>query len=288
MNYHTPVLLTEAVEYLQPKAGKKYVDATLGGGGHARELIRQEASVLGIDQDQDAIDYNTQTATDGLVLVKANFSQLRQVVQEKEFFPSDGILFDLGVSSHQLDDVSRGFSFKAQAPLDMRMDQKNLSVTAADLIAALGAKELAKLFSLYGDEPKARQIASAVVEQRRRSAIVTTSDLATLVEKVYRHQRGKLHPATKVFQALRIAVNDEINNLKQAMNQAVSVLGPGGRMVVISFHEGEDRVVKHFFKDQQEAAALKIITNKPIIPSIEECRNNQRARSAKMRVAEKI
>lgn len=287
--YHMPVLLDPILSALTPTSGKKYIDATFGGGGHSQKLLEAGATVLGIDQDQDAIDHAQPLLKKypELTLIKSNFSSLEQVAKKQEFDQVDGILFDLGVSSHQLDQGERGFSFSQAAPLDMRMDQ-SLGVTAADLIAALGEKELAKLFEKYGGEPRAKKIAQAIVRRRKIQPIVTTVVLAGLIDQVYRYKRGKLHPATKVFQALRIAVNDELNTVEQTLPQAVRLLKPSGRLAVISFHEGEDRIIKHYFKDQAEQGVLEIITHKVIIPDEEEIKNNPRARSAKLRIAQKV
>lgn len=282
-------MLAEVVDWLQPSHHKIIVDCTFGGGGHSRALLEAGARVIGFDQDQDAIDQGNQLKTEypNLELIKANFATLRQELQRNSCKHVDGILLDLGVSSHQLDEGQRGFSFLQDAELDMRMDQ-DLAVKAKDLIAALSANELEKLFRTYGDEPRAKAIAQRLVNQRLKSPIVTTSQLADLVMQVYHHRRGKLHPATKVFQALRIAVNDELNSLKQTLPQTIELLNASGRVVVISFHEGEDRITKQFMKHQEDLGALKVLTQKPQVPTEIEINQNPRARSAKVRVAEKI
>lgn len=283
-SYHLPVLLTEIVKHLDPKSSMRFIDATFGGGGHATALAQKGAQILGLDQDQDAIDRFTDLSDTptNITLVHSNFSQIGTVAKQNGFDQVDGILFDLGVSSWQLDQPDRGFSFQSDSALDMRMD-KNLAVTAADLLAALSAGELEKLLKVYGDEPKARQIAQAIVTTRTRTPITTTNQLARIVEKIHSH-RGKIHPATKVFQALRIAVNDELNSLKTSLQQSVELLKPGGIIAVISFHSGEDRIVKHFLNNHPH---LTPTTKKPITPTQSEINQNHRSRSAKLRLAHK-
>ena len=285
---HVPVLLKEAADLLAVKPSGRYIDATLGGGGHAQEIIRQGGQILGIDQDPQAITIAQQRLhPTHAQVVLGNFANLESIAQEHGFAPAAGIIFDLGVSSFQLDTPERGFSFQADAPLDMRMSP-DLAVTAADLVNGLGRKELYALFTKLAQERLARPIADAIVESRRIRPINTTRQLATLVERVYGRRRDHLHPATKVFQALRIAVNDELNNLKAALPQALNLLGSRGVLIVISFHEGEDRIVKHQFKNWALDHQGIILTPKPIIPSVEEIRSNPRSRSAKLRAFKKI
>ena len=285
---HVPVLLKEAADLLAVKPSGRYIDATLGGGGHAQEIIRQGGQILGIDQDPEAIEFVKQRVhPTHAQVVLGNFANLESIAQEHGFAPAAGIIFDLGVSSFQLDTPERGFSFQADAPLDMRMSP-DLAVTAADLVNGLGRKELYALFTKLAQERLARPIADAIVESRRIRPINTTRQLATLVERVYGRRRDHLHPATKVFQALRIAVNDELNNLKAALPQALNLLGSRGVLIVISFHEGEDRIVKHQFKNWALDHQGIILTPKPIIPSVEEIRSNPRSRSAKLRAFKKI
>jgi len=285
---HVPVLLKEAADLLAVKPSGRYIDATLGGGGHAQEIIRQGGQILGIDQDPEAIEFAQQRVhPTHAQVVLGNFANLESIAQEHGFAPAAGIIFDLGASSWQLDTPERGFSFQADAPLDMRMSP-DLAVTAADLVNGLGRKELYALFTKLAQERLARPIADAIVESRRIRPINTTRQLATLVERVYGRRRDHLHPATKVFQALRIAVNDELNNLKAALPQALNLLGSRGVLIVISFHEGEDRIVKHQFKNWALDHQGIILTPKPIIPSVEEIRSNHRSRSAKLRAFKKI
>ena len=303
-NFHTPVLVKETLKYLDVGPNKKYIDATLGGGGHAAAIMGHGGQILGIDQDPEAITAAKRRLIDAYpvprkklrgpvdkpILVTDNFTNLKNIAEKNKFSKVSGILFDLGASTHQLTSPKRGFSFLAAGELDMRMDPK-LAVKAADLVNGLGKKELYALFTKLAQEQRARAIADAIVRTRRQKPITTTGELAGLVEQVYQKRRfspGKLHPATKVFQALRIAVNDELNNLRTALPQAIELLKPQGRLVVISFHQGEDRIVKHYFKDQEKKAMIKILTKKPLTPSPREITKNPNARSAKLRVAEKI
>lgn len=289
-DYHTSVLPKEIVESLNPTKGKRFIDATFGGGGHTRLLLEKGATVLGIDQDKDAFNQSRilfQQYPKTLFFSEGNFSYLSSLAKKAEFENIDGILMDLGVSSWQFDQPQRGFSFRHDAILDMRMNQ-DLNVKASDLLMVLHVSELEKLFKIYGDEPRAKAIAHEIVEKRKTNPIQTTTQLANLIEKIYRHRtHSKIHPATKVFQALRIAVNDELNSLKTALPQAISLLKPNGRLSVISFHEGEDRIVKHLFKDLESENKIKLITQKPITPTEEEISQNPRSRSAKLRVIEK-
>lgn len=287
-DYHIPVLKDKVIEYLNPQEGKVFLDCTFGGGGHSQALLEAGASVFALDQDQDAIKHAQPLLEKyrNLHLIKANFGYLDQVIAKEALPQFDGILFDVGVSSRQLDNSSRGFSFMEDAPLDMRMD-RDMGVTAADLLAALGEKELITIFSRYGDEPQAKKIAKTIVSSRKNKLITTTKELATLIERI-KPRHGKLHPATKIFQALRIAVNDELHALQDALPVAVNQLKTHGLLIVISFHEGEDRIVKQYFKNQSDMAVIELITQKPITPDHNEIQNNIRARSAKMRVARKI
>jgi len=296
-DFHEPVLYQPALENLKVKAGKKYIDATAGGGGHTKGILELGAIVLAIDTDPDSINYLagrfgltltkksnfTCAISSKITLVQDNFVNLGRIAKNFGFKKVDGILFDLGVSSFQLEKVERGFSLKREGPLDMRMNPA-LSVTAADLINGLNKGELYELFTNYGEERFSRRLASAIVQSRIKKKIETTTQLAELIERAI-GRRGKVHPATKIFLALRIAVNDELNNLKVGLLEAVKLLSVGGRLVLISFHSLEDRVIKNFLKERED---LKVITKKPIRPSREEILSNPRSRSAKMRVAEKV
>lgn len=306
---HTPVLLSESIEALQPRSGGRYVDATLGRGGHAEKMLELSAPdgmLLGIDADPEAVkaaDRRLRPFGDRVLLVQSYFDQLTDIVDRTEFGPVQGILFDLGVSSPQLDTAERGFSFQQEAPLDMRFGPA-AERTAADLVRTQTAEELERIFREFGEERYARRIARRIVEDRRKRPIETTSQLAALVLSSTPRSRGEtIHPATRVFQALRIAVNDELGRLRRALPQAVEVLAAGGRIAVISFHSLEDRIVKHFFRQEERGCIcppelpvcvcgrvprLRVLTSRPIGAADDEVAVNPRARSAKLRVAERV
>jgi len=296
--FHQPVLLKEVIGGLKVKKNGKYLDGTVGGGGHALAFLKLGGKILGLDCDPEALDQARKSLSaacpalqsGGLktswFLVKGNFKDLAKIALENDFSQPDGILLDLGVSSHQLETESRGFSFQSDGPLDMRMDP-SLTVTAADLVNGLGKNELKKLFQKLGEEKLASRLAEAVVLARRLKPILTCRQLSEVILKI-KSKKGKIHPATQIFQALRIAVNDELNNLKEALPQAISLLKTGARLGVISFHSGEDRIVKNFLKEKESLGEVKIITKKPIVPSLQEIRENPKSRSAKLRIAQKI
>jgi 16S rRNA (cytosine1402-N4)-methyltransferase len=300
------VLLHETVELLAPRAGGRYVDCTVGAGGHARAILEAsgpDGRLLGLDADASALALaREQLARFGgrVELVHANFRDVAAVARAHGFDGADGVLLDLGVSSMQLDTAERGFSFRADAPLDMRLDTSG-GITAAELIASLGERELADLIHRLGEEPRARAVARAVVAARRRAPIETTGQLAAVVSRVV--PRGRIHGATRTFQALRIAVNDELGALREALLGAHDVLSDGGRLAVISFHSLEDRVVKQYIAAQSRPCAcpprtpvcvcgrqprLLPVTRKPVTPGPDELRANPRARSAKLRVAARL
>lgn len=302
--YHLPVLLAEALEALQPAPGKLFFDGTLGGGGHTEALLQRGARVVAMDQDQQALAYakeRLKSYSDRFCALRGNFRYFPQIVEEAGLSGFDGMLVDIGVSSHQLDDATRGFSFNKEAPLDMRMNT-DADQTASDLINTAAEQELVRVFFEYGEEPNARRIARAIVKARASRLIQTTTQLADIVAAVS-PKRGKRHPATLVFQALRIAVNDELAALRDFLAAAPQWLKPGGRLVVITFHSLEDRIVKQGFAhlsmpelDRPEWPAprpnpdcvLKVITRKPIEASQGEIEINPRARSARLRVAERL
>lgn len=290
---HIPVLVDQVVKVLEPGPEKKYIDTTVGGGGHTEAIIKKRGRVLGIDMDPKALEMARKRLASAcppgaFALAHGNFANLAEIAKKEGFEPVSGILFDLGISTYQLEDPSRGFSFGAEAPLDMRMDP-NLKVTAKDLINVLNEGELYELFTKLGEEHYSRPIARAICRARRIKPIETCNQLVQIILRARpkRGQYDRTHPATRVFQALRIAVNDELNNLKEALPQAVDLLEPGGRLVVLSFHSLEDRIVKNFFKEGSEKGTLKILTKKPIRPTREEVEKNPRARSGKLRAAEK-
>lgn len=288
---HIPVLLQEAVELLDIQEGAWYIDATFGRGGHTKEILSRGGKVIAIDQDSEAIQYGFRhfvrdSEAQKLILVRENFEHIDDVMRAqgkgKEI---RGVLADFGISSPQVDDPKRGFSFQEDAPLDMRMDDR-LAVTARDLINGLGKGELYELFTRYAGEHHARVIVDAIVRTRREKPIATTKELATVIEKVV-HRQGHLHPATKVFQALRIAVNDELGSIERFLPRAFDVLAVQGRLVTIAFHEGEDRLVKQFERNLVENGRAGAITDKPIEPTEEEKDRNIRSRSGKLRAIEK-
>lgn len=289
---HRPVLLQETLENLQIKPGKKYIDMTLGGGGHSKAILEMGGLVLGLDTDKDAIAHTKSELLENpkykgrIYIVKSNFRNFEEIAQAHGFDTVDGILFDLGVSSYQLDIPTRGFSFKDNAPLDMRMDT-DLGVTAADLLQVLSQEQLYSLFKTYGQEPHARAISKAIIELRKQKPIQTTKELTQVIEQIYQHTYIKTHPATRVFQALRIAVNDELHTFEQTLPKTITLLKSKGRIVVISFHSLEDRIAKNVFREFEKLNLGKICTQKPIVPNDEEIKSNRKSRSAKMRVFER-
>ncbi len=302
---HIPVLVKEVIEALAVQPGGRYIDCTLGGGGHAAAILSRGlpgGQLLGIDADPNAIKTaraRLEAYKDSILLVNENSVNLQAICIKYDFLPVHGILFDLGLSSLQLNGDNRGFSFKRNAPLDMRLNPTQ-KVTAADIINTSSEGDLAHLIKAYGEERRSRQIARCIVKER---PIQTTLQLTKTIEHAIGGRRGKIHPATKTFQALRIAVNHELEHLEAALKQAINLLGFEGRLVVISYHSLEDRIVKRFM--QQEAkdcicppstptcicnhtARLRLIKKRVVIPSPEEVKINPRSRSAKLRVAERI
>ena len=278
-NFHRSVLLKEVVEGLKIKKNKKYIDATLGGGGHSFEILRLGGEVLGIDTDREAIEYIKGHKPENLTLTRGNFRDIDKIALLNKFDKVAGIIFDLGVSSHQIDSPTRGFSFQNEGPLDMRMD-KELGVRALDLIKILTKDELYEIFTKFGEESRSWAISDAIVRARDIKPIVTTTDLAKIVFRIAGQSK-------KVFQALRIVVNDELNSIMNALPKALGLLEEHGRLCVISFHSLEDRIVKRQFIEFEEKGMGKIITEKPIVPTEEEVGANKRARSAKLRIFEK-
>ena len=324
---HTPVLLAEAIEGLAVRPGASYIDGTLGGGGHTSALLAAGAGhVLGIDRDPAALEA-TRARFQGeqarLTLVQGNFRDIGMIALAHGFEQVAGVLLDIGVSSHQLDAPERGFSFGSEASLDMRMDPTS-GPTAADLVNSLPEDELADLIYRFGEERASRRIARRIVEQRQRALITSTRELAELVKRAVGGKHDRIHPATRTFQALRIAVNDELDALEAALPAATDLLEPGGRLAVITFHSLEDRIVKQFMqretalcllpprtfaeacphlvehgmgpraciylhdRDCDYAPRLRPVTTKPVTPSAAEIAANPRSRSAKLRLAEKV
>ena len=309
---HIPVLAAEVMSMLAPAPGSLQIDATLGGGGHTERILEAtdpDGRLLGLDADGAAIARVAGRLQprfgDRLVLRQANFRELAHVAPAAGFGQVDGALFDLGLSSYQLADTDRGFGFRAGGPLDMRFDTSR-GVPAAELLATLDAKELAALFGRYGEEPKAGRIARAVVDARRVAPVSTAEELAALIEKVVPpnpRQPRRTHPATRVFQALRIAVNEELEALQEGLAAALDLLRPGGRLVVLSYHSLEDRIVKRFFAAERRGCVcppelpvcvcgrnprLRLVTRPSLTPTPEEIAANPRARSARLRAAERL
>ena len=309
---HLPVLVDEVLATLAPAPGTLHIDATLGGGGHTERILEAanpDGRVLGLDADPAAIDRVEARLRgrfgDRLVLRQANFRDLAEVAPDAGFATVDGCLFDLGLSSYQLADRERGFGFRAGGPLDMRFDT-NRGVPASELLASLDAAQLTALFRRYGEEPKAPRIARAIVDARKVAPVSTAEELAALVERVAPPNpriRRRTHPATRVFQALRIAVNEELDALSAGLTAALDLLRPGGRLVVLSYHSLEDRIVKRFFQAERRGCVcppelpvcvcgrnprLRLVTRPSITPTDAEVAANPRARSARLRAAERL
>ena len=300
---HIPVLGREAVEWLAAQSGGIYVDATFGAGGYSRAILETDGTrVIGIDRDRTAIagGFNLVEGSEGrLILVEDRFSNLDEICAAQGFSAVDGVVMDVGVSSMQLDDAGRGFSFRLGGPLDMRMGHDG--PTAADVIAKASEADLANIIYIFGEERRSRAVARAIVAARAQAPIATTRALADIVAKVVRSKPGDIHPATRTFQALRIFANQELDELHLALSAAERVLKPGGRLVVVSFHSLEDRIVKNFFGHRgksaggsrhlpevaQAAPSFHILTRRPLAPSEQEIAANPRARSAKLRAAER-
>lgn len=287
--FHTSVLIKEVIENLNIKNNGKYIDATLGGGGHSKAILENGGEVLGIDQDAQAIRYvesqlenNMSKFINKIKIVRGNFSNIEEIATNNGFSKVDAVLYDLGVSSMQLETPIRGFSFRSDGPLDMRMDQ-SLSVKAADLVNGLNASELEKLFRVYGEEKNAKRYANAIVSYRENRPITSTGELASIIEKESKF-KTKIHPATKVFQAIRIAVNDELESFSKSLGSAYKLLNKNGRILVISFHSLEDRIAKNNFRELKISGFGQELTKNPIVASFDEVQVNPRSRSAKLRV----
>lgn len=287
---HLPVMEEEVLNMLNIRRGGVYVDATIGLGGHTKrilDLVGEEGKVVGIDKDVDALNAVKKRIVDKRLLIKmGRFSDMESLLKSSNIFRVDGVLFDLGASMLQFKDYDRGFSFHSDRRLDMRMD-KSQTLTAWDVVNRYSEDRLEKILSEYGEEPKSKKIAHAIVAYRSKKTIDTCKELAEIIVKVY-GKRGKLHPATRTFQALRIEVNKEFEELKKGLSSALTVLNRGGRLCVISYHSLEDRIVKRFMREGSNEKLLKIITKKPVTPTVEEIKRNPSARGAKLRVAEKL
>jgi len=307
---HTPVMLREVLEYLAPKRGGYFIDGTLGGGGYTSALsaaVGPEGKILAIDLDAQAIVNTAEKKLDNTVLVQDNFSNLSSIIENN--FASgtlfDGLVLDLGLSSFQLVDIQRGFSFREDSPLDMSFGSDGSDERTKNIINTYQEEDLSRIFFKYGEEKQARRIAKGIIERRKLNRINTTGDLVEIIKKAIprRLWNERVHPATKTFQALRIVVNKELESLEKVLPQAVAALKSGGKIVIISFHSLEDRIVKDYFRQESKKclcppeiplcrcnhqATLKIITKKIVIPAEEEIKINPRSRSAKLRAAEKI
>jgi 16S rRNA (cytosine1402-N4)-methyltransferase len=280
---HVPVLASECLEALRPRPEAWIVDATFGAGGHARALLEAGATVVAIDRDPGARSRADAIGSPRLRFAQGDFRDLETILASLDAPPVDGVLMDLGVSSMQLDEAERGFAFRHDGPLDMRMSAHGRS--AADVVADSDEADLAALIYRYGEERHSRRIARALVAAREEAPITTTGRLAEVVRAAYPGGPRRDHPARRTFQALRIYVNDELGALEEGLEAAARVLAPGGRLAVIAYHSLEDRIVKHFLKGSRRLAPL---TKKPILPSEDEIRVNPRARAAKLRVPEKV
>ena len=316
---HVPVLLQETIAGLSITSGDVIVDATFGGGGHTREILKgvlPNGMVIAFDTDLSALEsFRTRTLKDNflrqalrkknLVLVHSNYSSLSDVLEEKEIETVDAILADLGFSSDQIEGSERGLSFLLSGPLDMRLNQEE-ELTAEHIVNTFSLGEIERILRDFGEESESRRIAKAIVVAREKKPLITTDELRDVIEKAYpkgKRYKMKIHPATKTFQALRIVVNQELKHLEVFLTQAVEKVKEGGRIVIITFHSGEDRIVKQFFKDQAKGCIcppgfpvcrcgnrpkVKILTKKPILPGEEEIKRNPRSRSAKLRIVEKL
>jgi len=301
-DWHEPVLRDEVVALLQPAPGRVYLDGTLGGGGHAGALLAAGADVVALDRDAESLEHareRLRSCGDRFTAVQGNFADASQIPAVMARAPYDGAVLDLGVSSHQLDSAERGFSFRHDGPLDMRMDPSG-GEPAALLVNSADEAELVRIFREFGEEPQSRRVARAIVAERERLPFTRTGQLAALIEKVL-GRRGRIHPATRVFQALRLAVNDELGSLRRALVTIPPLLKAGARFVIITFHSLEDRAVKTFFRggserwlDRPEWPAprpnpdwrFRDLTRKPVLPGEAETSRNPRSRSARLRAVE--
>jgi 16S rRNA (cytosine1402-N4)-methyltransferase len=287
---HLPVMVEKVIKILTPKPDGTYVDATIGLGGHSEEilnLIGSEGKLIGIDRDDEALKAaHKRLSNKRVVLKKGNFSEMEKLLHQDGISEVDGIFFDLGVSMAQLKDPERGFSFTSGKRLDMRMD-RNQEVSAWDIVNRYPEKELERILREFGEERLSKKISQTIVRTRRKKLIDTCSELSGIVERLY-GRRGKTHPATKTFQALRIEVNKELDALRNGLDSSLRLLKKGGKLCVISYHSLEDRIVKNFIALSSRKGLLRILTKKPITPELEELRSNPSSRSAKLRAAERI
>ncbi len=290
--FHRPVMAGEVVQALSPRPGQVVVDCTLGEGGHSGQLLPRllpGGLLIGLDRDREVLETARRALAgygNSVLIEQVNYTDLGGVLTRAGLEAADGVLFDLGVNSAQLDQAERGFSFLRDGPLDMRMDAET-GRTAADLVNTLSRKELEWLIRTYGEERFAGRISRRIVTERNVNPIRTTARLAEIVVRAV-PGRSRIHPATRTFQALRLAVNEELDNLKRALPAALEILRPGGRICLIAFHSLEDRIVKHTFRRWSEEKLVRILTKKPLRAAAEEVRSNPRSRSARLRAAEKL
>ncbi len=292
---HFPVLKEEVLDFLSPCPGDVILDATLGGGGHSREILRRivpGGKLIALDRDIEAIEKarrDLSGSKDSVLFIHGNFRDVKTTLKEKGIERLHGAVFDLGFSSNQLDDPSRGFSFMHDGPLDMRFDRLD-GITAYEAVNECGKDELAEIIREYGEERHARAIAAAIVKARKTARIKTTKELSGVISRAVgrKYSSLKIHPSCRTFQAIRIYVNDEIRSAEKGIEGAASMLLPGKRICVISFHSLEDRVAKNIFRREAKFGALKVITKKPVLPAYTEIKENPRSRSAKLRVAEGV
>lgn len=299
---HIPVLLKEVLRYLDPKPNQNFIDCTIGGGGHGLtilEKISPNGKLLGIDLYKEAIEsLKVERSDDGaksnlktnLILVNDNFANLSQIIEKYNFKNISGILLDLGLSTDLLEKSGRGFSFLRDDPLDMRYGENEFTVTAEEIVNQWPESEIEKILRDYGEERFAKKIAEKIIVERKKEKIKTVLQLVEIIKKAvpFWYQKRRIHPATKTFQALRIVVNNELENLKKVLPQGVEILEKNGRLAVISYHSLEDRIVKKFFKEKEKEKKIKILTKKPIQSTQEEIKSNPKSHSAKLRIAEKL
>jgi 16S rRNA (cytosine1402-N4)-methyltransferase len=293
---HTAVLKKEVLEYLNPNQNENFVDCTVGEGGHAEDILKKtgpEGKLLGIDLDPQQIvssHWLEAIYKERVILANDSYTNLRELIERKDFQPVNGILLDLGMSSAQLEGTHKGFSFQVDQGLDMRYNDATGYMTAEKIVNEWPEEKIEKMLREYGEEKFSKKIAKNIVEHRKQGRIKTTFQLIEIIKDATpsAYWRGKLHYATRTFQALRIAVNDELENIKRVLPDAISVLAPEGRLAVISFHSLEDRIVKNFLAEEQKKGTIKILTKKPLTASRDELGKNPRSRSAKLRVAVKI
>jgi len=296
MIIHIPVLKKEVLQYLDPGQNENFVDCTIGEGGHTKLILEKnapEGKVLGIDLDPAQVESDKWLMADfreRLILENNSYANLQEIIERTNFGPVNGILLDLGMSSVHLDKSTKGFSFQLDQSLDMRYDDRLNDLTAEKIINDWSEERIEKIIEEYGEEKFARRIAAKIVEERKKGRIKSTFQLVKIIKEVIpgRLQNGKIHCATRTFQALRIAVNAELENVERVLPQVISVLAAGGRIVIISFHSLEDRIVKNFLNQESKKGLIKILTKKPITAADSEIRENHRSRSAKLRAAVKI